>query len=377
MAFDEAAVENESTVSAHDPSRLLFALATAGAQVRQAVEQFGESDRSLIGGTPPRSLIVASDVAGYAACGVLDVLAGDLVPVVGCTGPSLPRWAGSSDALLVASLDGRHPRLAELVDQASRRGTIVIAVAPEDSPVAAAGRAVLATVATVHPRAARWTLLAPLVQAAVELGVVPDSAAPWDAVAQALDTVAETCRPSGDPFTTTAKQLAVEFAESTPIVAGAGPLAALAAICTVESLGLLGGVPAVALRLPDEIARAGALLTGTGSGSAEDDFFRDRTGDQVLRPRVLIIGDEDPGAEADRAEFTDRPLGDGAAVRAAEALHELASSAGARSSTVEVPAGAPLARFAAAAAFGDFTAAYLGIGRGLDPGAPRPGELSH
>jgi hypothetical protein len=36
-----------------------------------------------------------------------------------------------------------------------------------------------------------------------------------------------------------------------------------------------------------------------------------------------------------------------------------------------------LARFAAAAAFGDFTAAYLGFGLGLDPGAARPAELGH
>ena len=44
---------------------------------------------------------------------------------------------------------------------------------------------------------------------------------------------------------------------------------------------------------------------------------------------------------------------------------------------VDVPTGTALARFAAATAFGDFTAAYLGIGLGHDPGAPRPGELSH
>lgn len=377
MTFDESALETENSVSARDPSRLLFSLATAGAQVREAAERFAEADRSsLAEAAPPRSLLVASDAPGSAAAGVLNVLAGETVPVVGCAGSSLPRWAGAADALLVASLDGRHPRLAALVDQASRRGLVVVVVAPAESPVASAGRVVLVDVTPVHPRAARWTLLTPLLQAAVELGVVDAAAAPWDAVSGALDAVAENCRPSGDPFTTTAKQLAVEFAEAAPLIAGAGPLAALAAASTAEALGLLGGVPAVALRLPDDMARAGALLTGFGAASDEDDFFRDRSEDQAARPRLLIIGDEDGSADAER-ERADGPSDDAAALRAAQALHDLVSSAGTRSSTVEVPSGPPLARYAAAVAFGDFTAAYLGIGRGLDPGAPRPGELSH
>ncbi len=55
----------------------------------------------------------------------------------------------------------------------------------------------------------------------------------------------------------------------------------------------------------------------------------------------------------------------------------LAEELGIRASSVDVPDGPPLARFAAAAAFGEFTAAYLAFGLGLDPGAPRPAELGH
>jgi hypothetical protein len=36
-----------------------------------------------------------------------------------------------------------------------------------------------------------------------------------------------------------------------------------------------------------------------------------------------------------------------------------------------------LARFAAAAAFGEYTAAYLALGFGLDPGSPGPAERAH
>ena len=100
----------------------------------------------------------------------------------------------------------------------------------------------------------------------------------------------------------------------------------------------------------------------------------------VQRARLLIIGDD---GEADDPALGDRSaariqLDEVAAQRAAHALRRLADEElGVRASGVDVGDGPPLARFAAAAAFGDFTAAYLGFGRGLDPGAPRPAELAH
>ena len=68
-------------------------------------------------------------------------------------------------------------------------------------------------------------------------------------------------------------------------------------------------------------------------------------------------------------------LYDIAASRAAGALDDIASARGIVSSRPELPGLSPLARFAAATAFGDFTAAYAGIGRGVDPGAVRAGEM--
>jgi uncharacterized protein (DUF2126 family) len=87
-------------------------------------------------------------------------------------------------------------------------------------------------------------------------------------------------------------------------------------------------------------------------GSAEDTLLGDRSDAQIQLDEV-------------------------AARRAAKALHHLAADLGLRSSTVSVPQGDPLARFAAAAAFGEFTAAYLALGLGLDPGSRGPAELAH
>jgi hypothetical protein len=370
--FDESAIESEESVAAHDPSRLMYELATAGAQVRAEVGKVTEA-AALAGVGPPRAVLVATDRVSEPLSGVLGHLGADAAAVLPCDTPALPRWVGAADALLVASSDGRHPRLAALVDQASRRGMIVVVAAPKQSPVAAAGRAVVHDVTVRHDRAGRWTLMAPLIQAAVDLGVVDAAAAPWEAVADALDDVATACRPGADPFTSATKQLAVDLAEANPVIAGAGPLAALAARTMATSLALFGCTVATWFALPEEIAAAGAVLAGRESGA--DDFFHDRTEDVERRPRLVVIGEDSSAAPV--PSEAEGPLGDLAATRAARALREVASHAGVRSSIVDVPIGAALARFAAATAFGDFTAAYLGIGLGHDPGAPRPGELPH
>ena len=196
-------------------------------------------------------------------------------------------------------------------------------------------------------------------------------------IIDALDATAELCRPTGEAFTNPAKALAVEFAETRPLIAGAGPLAAVAASAVAESLQVLAGADALAVGLPDDLVRAIALLRGSGSGAEDfgtvEDFFRDRVDEvAVRRARLLVIGDDGsaedpylggvPGAPA-RAEL--------AARQAAAELRGLASELGARVSGVEVPTGSPLARFAAATAFGDFSAAYLALGLGLDPGGAR------
>jgi hypothetical protein len=139
------------------------------------------------------------------------------------------------------------------------------------------------------------------------------------------------------------------------------------------------GASSVSVSLPDGVARAGALLRGTGSASLED-FFRDRLEEPAQRrPRLLVVGDDGSAEDmllGDRSD-AEIQLDERAARRAARALHDLASELGLRHSTVDVPNGDPLARFAAATAFGEFTAAYLAMGLGLDPGAPGPAERAH
>ncbi|HEU5006348.1 MAG TPA: SIS domain-containing protein [Jatrophihabitantaceae bacterium] len=384
MGFDQALLDDEDAITRRDGQRLLWALATAGGQVRRAVETADEFglDR-LRGGELPRSLLIATDAPPSVTVRVVTRLSCEATPALAWHGVELPRWAGPADALLIGAVDGRHPRLVALAEQGARRGMAMAVVAPADSQVAAAaGRAPVHALATDHNvRAFRWSVLTPLLQALDALGVQPLPPALLLEVADALDQTAEVCRPGSESFTNPAKALAMEFAESQPLIAGAGALAGVAARATADALQLYAGVPAVAVSLPDGIARAGAVLRGAGpSPAGEDDFFRDRIEESGReRARLLVVGDD---GTADDPELGPRSgariqLDEVAARRAATALHRLAGELGLRSSSVDVPPGAPLARFAAATAFGDFTAAYLALGLGLDPGAPAPGELAH
>lgn len=380
--FDEALLDNPALLERRDDTRLLWHLATAGAQVRRAAELRAEVGIDRIGDEVPRSLLVATDAPPSSALRVIARLSCETAPALAWHGVELPRWAGPADALLVGSVDGRHPRLAELTEQAARRGLALMVVAPPDSPVAsAAGRAPVHPLPVdLHPTAARWAVLTPLLQALDALGVHTVPNLLLAQVADALDETAEACRIGGELFTNPAKSLAAEFAEARPLIVGAGALAGVAARATADAIQLASGVGAIAVSLPDGVARAGALLRGAGPAPVADDIFRDRVDDVgPARARLLVIGDD--GDPSDVAPGTRSgaqvQLDEVAARRAASALRRLAEDLGVRASGVDVPDAAPLARFAAATAFGEFTAAYLGFGLGLDPGAPRPAELGH
>lgn len=383
MTFDEALLDAPDVLVRRDEQRLLWSLATAGAQVRRAIDTAGDFGvASLRGDDVPRALLVVTDSAPSAAARVVTRLSCTRTPALTWHGVELPRWAGPNDALLIGSVDGRHPRLAELAAQGAQRGMAMAVVAPAGSQVAvAAGRAPVADISRdLNPRAMRWAVLTPMLQALDALGVQHIPTSSLVEIADALDDRAEACRPDAEAFVNPAKALAAEFAGAIPLIAGAGALSGVAARAISDALQQFAGVTAVSVSLPDGMARAGALLRGAGPQPV-DDLFRDRLDDgpEPVRPRLVVIGDDGTAADPLLGERSDAQiqLDEVAARRAAAALHDLAGHFGLRASTVDVPAGEPLARFAAATAFGEFTAAYLALGLGLDPGARGPAELDH
>jgi hypothetical protein len=381
-SFSPAMLDDPAALSAADRSGLLRALAAAGAQVRRALstaEEYGVN--SLVGSMTPRAVLVAPDANAPYLSSLLAALGSQHAPIIDWRQPFLPRWAGPADALIVVSTDGRHPRLAELVEQADRRGLALAVAAPASSPVgAAAHRHPIADVgylAAVPTRAVWWALATPALQALSALGLA-DIGSSFEALADALDETAEANRPDSPSFTGPAKGLAIDLAEAVPVIAGAGPGATVAARRVAGAIQLIGGSTAMAASLPDDVARVGSLLE---FAAAENDFFADRVTEPVVLPRLVLIGDDEPywpqGQDRPDEIASSDSLGAEAARRAGSALADLASSRGIGCSRIEVPQAPPLIRFAVASAVGDFAASYLALGRGIDPSAPRLGELTH
>lgn len=374
-AFDQQLLDDPDRLLAADSDRLLRALATAGAQVRRALETAADFELGrLAADQPPRALFVAADPHVPYLSGLLAALGRAEAPVLDWREAALPRWAGPADALVVAAADGRHPRLAELVAHADRRGLSVAVAAPAGSPVAAAAArhpiADLSHLSGVPRRAVWWALATPALLVLDALGLAPTRAV-LPELADRLDEVAESERPDADAFVAPAKVLAAELAESVPVFAGIGAGGTVAAHRVAGAVQLIGGATAMSASLPDDVARIGSLLEFAG---AEADLFADRVEEAEVKPRLVLVGDDD--------DVPTDPAGSGLAGdtggrRSAEALAALARSRRIGVSRMLVPEAPALVRFACATATGDFAASYLALARGIDPSAPRLGELDY
>ncbi|WP_129842290.1 SIS domain-containing protein [Streptomyces sp. RFCAC02] len=343
-----------------DPHGLLRAVAAAGAHVRTAARTAEESDLARLRpeGRPGTVLVAGTGPAVPLAADLLAALAGDTVRFTHLrpTGPlaahgaltwPLPRWAGPLDLLLLLTADGSEPGLAMLLEAAFRRGCAIVVAAPAESPLAqtAAHRrcpVVPTDSAPSHalslpgpgaPAAApgpAWALLTPALLLADRLGLLqprpgsgPDAdpqAGPTavQAVADRLDALAERCGPNVPAAANPAKTLAVDLADTFPLLWSEGPVAGAAARHAAATLTALAGRPALAAGLPEALVAHRALL-GVNLAPADgdpDDFFRDRVDESPpLHARVVLLrdparaGEEGTGSAADTARDLATGLG--------------------------------------------------------------------
>jgi glucose/mannose-6-phosphate isomerase len=354
-ALDESVLDDERRLAEADRSGLLRAVATAGAQVREAMTLAAEADvPAVLSGARPRAVLVAADPGADEVAVLLAALADrpdTSAPVVRQDGPVLPVWAGAADVLLAASTSASATAAPALVEAAARRGLTVLGTGPQDSLLhEACGRTRSGYVPLPparHPRAMLWAPLVPLLLAAGELGLLPAPGVDLRGAADVLDAVAERCRPGAETYGNPAKTLALELAESVPVVVGSTPAGGAAAYRLVGDLAAAGR-PAAWGTLPVAGDRLVGLLTASGGESADDDLFRDRVDDpSPVRSRLVLIRS---GEEADvvRAQV-DRLVADCGrrGVPVTEVMGEDADG--------------PVGRLASVVALLDLTAAYVGI----------------
>ncbi len=353
IALDESVLDSADRLAELDRAGLLRALATAGAQVRESLALTGEADvAGRLGGVRPRAVLLAADPDADDAAAVLAALGGGpgaAAPVVRHDGPALPLWAGATDAMLAVTQSPTAAAVPALVEAAARRGLTVLGVGADESTLhEACGRNRVPFVALPAgrlPQAALWGLLAPLLVAAGELGLLPRTGEDLAGAADLLDALAERVRPAGETYGNPAKSLALDLAEAQPVLIGTSATAGAAARRLAGQLAAAGR-PVPWGTLPAAATRLGGLLAG--SGGDPDDLFRDRVEESApARPRLVLLRD---GDEPDHMQaLADQIVAD--CGRRGVGVSEVTAEDGA----------GPVGRLASLVALLDFTAAYVGI----------------
>ena len=378
---EESLLNDAGRLHAADPSGMLRALASAGAQVRESAALAAEANlSSLADEGRPRAVVVAGVGTAARTGDLLETVAGPRcpVPVVGHRTAGIPGWVGAADAVIAVSASGRSPEAIAAAEAAGRRGARLVAIGPPDSELqelAERARAPFVPVPRRAPaRASLWALTVPVLLAARTLGLVRIAEADFAETAARLDDDAERCRPDADSFVNPAKALALDLANSIPIVWGSSPLATVAARRVGDMLSANSRYPVVAGSLGEAGRGRVGLVDGIYGGLVES--ARDIYADPGVEPeptRLRLVLLRDGGLADDETEAGEPSVVE---ERRADAVVELAARRGVRCGVIQAEGGSPLERLASLIAVPDFASVYLALAHGLDPTAvPAVDEL--
>ena len=411
--IDDALLDDTDELLRKDSRDTLRALATAGAQTREAIALTHEAGiHKLDRLDRPRSVLVAALGGSALVAEVLELLAepGSPVPVQARRNLPLPGWVGPLDLVVAVSLSGRAPGPLAVAAEAARRGASLLTVGADDSPLAEVcklARGLHVGTGRGHranSRTALWSLLTPVLLGADVLGLVDCPDAMMAEVADRLDERAESFRPSSETFVNPAKLLAVQLAETVPVVLGDGPLGGVAAARASSMLARTARIPAPFGELPDAASQIVACFDGpyTPSGGrrpgtyddsrirlgdidtsswephhfdqpegelmerrssptgAAGDIFADPYASGSAAPQLGLLMLRDAEADPPSRESDE-------ATALTEAVLQTARDAGVRVMETRAAPGASIVRLADHVATVDFTATYLALGLGLDP----------
>lgn len=374
--LDETGLDDPDELARRDSRETLRALATAGAQVREAVTLSAEAGVERVAyGERPRSVVVAALGGSAVVADVLEMLAepSSPVPVTVRRNLPLPGWVGPLDLVIAVSLSGRAEGPVAVAREGARRGAALLTVGAEDSPLAeishrARGVHIGVGRRRTSSRTSLWSLLTPVLLAGDVLGLVDVPQAVLADVATRLDEQADACRPSSESFVNPAKLIAVQLAETVPVVLGDGALTGVAARRAAAMLAQTARIPATWGELPDAASQVvacfdGPFTAGGGSGAStgrQSDIFADPFLDAPAQPKLglMMLRDaptQPPTPQSDAAEsLTDAVLG-------------TARAAGAKVIESVAQQGHSVVRLAELMSLTDFTATYLALGLGVDP----------
>jgi len=352
LEFEPERLDDQGFLDRTDASGVLREVASSGARVRMARRAAVEAGVSAIAQDGrPRAIVVA----GVGGCGLAgDILAavcgyGAPVPIVTVRSHRLPGWVGAADLVMTVSRSGRAEEALAVTTEAARRGCGLLAVGPGGSPletVARQARALFVPIPVPETPATVWELAVPLVTAASALGLVRGEEEACEAAARRLEDVAHRCRPASESFINPGKTLAMELADTVPMIWGSSPVAAAAAYRFATGLNTHARYPASWGELPEAGHNQVAAFDGP---VAAKDVFAEGPG-RTLRLFLLRDTEEHPRV-----------------ARSREAAAEIAQDRGVPVSEIHAEGEHPLERIATLIGLCDYGSVYLALGYGIDP----------
>jgi glucose/mannose-6-phosphate isomerase len=361
VELDDTVLNSADKLTAADPGEMLRAVATSGAQVREAAVLTADAGlRRLTQDGRPRAIVVlgmgGSGIAGdvlAAVCGVECA-----VPVVVVKGYTLPGWVGANDLVCGVSCSGTTEETLSAFSEAQRRGCRLLGVGSIDSPlsfIAEQGRGPFVPVRPAGrlPRAMAWGLSVPLILAAAQLGLADVTPEALEAAAVRLDEVAALCRPASEAFVNPGKELALALSDTLPMAWGCSPITAVAGTRLVAQWSENAKLPALGAALPEANHNLVVSFDGpygsTGSGA---DIFADPD-DNAGRLRLLLL--RDPADEHPQV------------TRRAEVSKDIAESRGVPITELFTEGQSRIERLASLVILIDYASVYTALGLGIDP----------
>ena len=370
--MDDSVLDDREALELLDAGEMLRAVATAGAQVREAVLHV---DDELLGAVSadgrPRAVVVTgmggSGIAAEVAAAVAGL--GCPVPVVPHRGHRLPGWVGGMDLVVAVSCSGETEETLSALDEAIRRGARVVTVGATGSSLSARaddGRAVHLPVDARGrmPRANLWGLAVPVLRVLDALDLADVPASQLAHLADELDRTSEACGPGAESSLNPAKRVAVQVAGSLPYVWGASEVASVAAARFAAQLAENAKHPAVSGALTEVHHNQVVVMAGRFGSLAEatEDIFRDpfedpEPGGDRPRMRVVLLRDTEEVEQV---------------ARRADATVALAERFDVAVDVLRAEGDEPLLRLASLVAPLDFASVYLALLQGLDPSPIEP-----
>ena len=360
--IDDLLLDDIEGMSALDASDMLRAVASSGAQMREAVSSIDRSDLAEVAkGGQPRNVVIAglggSGVSGQVMRAVLGQ--SSPVPIHREQTHSLPGWVGPMDVVIGVSCSGMTEETLSMTAEAGRRGARVITIGAGGSDLEKLSESVSGAIHFAidakgrSPRASLWTHATPLLMVANALGISHIDEKEFEIAADLMDELSLANGPAMPLDANAAKALAISCAGSFPMVWGTGMIGATAASRFMAQLAENAKLPSAHGELPEVGHNQIVVLDGVLAGAApERDIFRD---DEELidrRTHLFILRDsnEHPAVE--------KRIG---------IVKQIASERNVPVTLIQARDGHPISRLASLIIPTDWASVYAGLALGIDP----------